>query len=101
MQKEYDRFEGSILEFAKHLKKLRENRKLSIRQTAKLVGVPESTYRDWEYGNAIQGEPYPQIAKAFGITLNELFGVTDDESVDAQLDKIIAITHTVKSKLSL
>jgi len=31
------------------IRKLREARNLSIRQVAKEVGVPASTYRDWEY----------------------------------------------------
>lgn len=45
-----------------------------MRQAAKLIGAPESTYREWEYGRSIRGEPYPRIAKAYGISLEELFG---------------------------
>lgn len=87
-------------DFNIRLKKYRLTANLTQREAAKKINVPESTYRDWEYGNAIQGEPYPKIAKAFGITLNELFGVSDDESIESQLDKIISITNSVKSKLS-
>lgn len=71
-----------------------------MREAARRIGVPETTYRDWEYGNAIQGEPYPRIAKAFGISLDELFGVSIPESVEEKLNKIVAITQSLKNDLS-
>lgn len=87
--------------FNHRLKKLRTRCKFSQREAARLIGVKESTYRAWEYGNSIQGEPYPQIAKAFGVTLDELFGLSKEESVHEQLDKIVTITQSIKSKISL
>ena len=56
------------------LKKCREEKGLTIKECADQVGVSSSTYRDWEYGRAISGEPYVKIAHLFGITLSELFG---------------------------
>ena len=39
------------------------------------LGVSESTYRSWEYGSPIRGEPYEDIAKFYGVSLNYiLFG---------------------------
>lgn len=87
--------------FGERLKKLRLVKKISQREAARRIGVHESTYRQWEYGKAIQGEPYPQIAKAFDISLEELFGVSSEESVEDKLDKIVTITHSIKNKLSL
>lgn len=58
--------------FHVRLKRLRELRRLTMRDLAKAVGVPESTYREWEYGRAIQGEPYVAIAAALEVTLHEL-----------------------------
>ncbi len=57
------------------LKSLREQRGLSARDVAIQIGVAESTYRDWEYGRAIKGEPYIALAKIFGVTLSELLAV--------------------------
>lgn len=54
------------------LKKYRLHRQLSLKQTAELVGVSASTYRDWEYGKAIQGEPYEKLAEVFQVSLVEL-----------------------------
>lgn len=87
--------------FNHRLKKFRLQAKLSQRQAAKKIGVPESTYREWEYGNAILGEPYPQIAKAFNVSLNELFGLKDDpgKTTEEKVDKIISELQSLKSNL--
>jgi len=86
-------------EFNQKLVELRLAANLSQREVARRIGVPESTYREWEYGNAIQGEPYPKISKAFGVTLDELFDVVPEESIEANLNKIISLVNSVKSKL--
>lgn len=87
--------------FSNRLKKFRLSAKLSQREAARRIGVPESTYRAWEYGNAIVGEPYPRIAKAFKITLNELFGLTDDpvKTADEKVDQIISELQSLKPNL--
>jgi transcriptional regulator with XRE-family HTH domain len=54
------------------LKRIREERNLSIKEIASRVGVPVSTYREWEYGRAIKGEPYVKIAEALGVGVYEL-----------------------------
>ena len=66
-------------EFHNRLKELRVARRLTQKETAKLVGVQQSTYRQWEYGQAITGEPYPQLAKAFNISLDTLFNIETNE----------------------
>ncbi len=87
--------------FSERLKKFRLRAKLSQRQAAKKIGVPESTYREWEYGSEIRGEPYPQIASAFGVTLHELFGLNDDlgKTAEEKVDKIISDLQSLKSRL--
>jgi len=54
------------------MRRLRLNLNLSASETAKLIGVSVSTYREWENGRGIRGEPYVKIAKIFGVTLSEL-----------------------------
>lgn len=90
-----------MIKFNEQLKKIRAKLKISQREAARRIGVSDSTYRAWEYGNAIQGEPYPQIAKAFGISLDELFGVAKEESVEEQLERIVTIIQSIRSKISL
>ena len=41
-------------------------------EVAARTGVPLTTYREWEYGRAIQGEPYGAIAKVLEVSLEEL-----------------------------
>ncbi len=59
-------------EFGKRLGAYRAKTGLSVREVAERVGVPVSTYREWEYGRAIKGEPYANLASAYGISLSEL-----------------------------
>lgn len=89
------------MKFNERLKKFRLRAELSQAEVARRVGVSDSTYRAWEYGSTILGEPYPRIAKAFNITLDELFGVNDAPRSSAEdFDKIIAELHHLKSKFS-
>lgn len=56
----------------KRLKRLRMEKKLSIKEVCEKIEVPQSTYREWEYGREIKGEPYVKIAHAFEVSLIEL-----------------------------
>lgn len=83
------------------LRRLRQQRRWSMREAARRIGVPETTYREWEYGRSIRGEWYPKIARAFGVGLAELFGAETAEhgSVEEWLDRIIADLKLLKKKL--
>ena len=56
----------------KRLRKLRVDKGLKASQVALLLNVPTSTYRDWENGVAIRGEPYVALAEIFGCSLHHL-----------------------------
>jgi transcriptional regulator with XRE-family HTH domain len=56
----------------KRLRRLRERHMLSVAELSRRLNVPQATYRAWEYGRAIQGEPYMAIARALGVSLSEL-----------------------------
>jgi DNA-binding XRE family transcriptional regulator len=58
-RKEEEKFDS----FYQRLKQLREERRLNVKEAAKLIGVPMTTYRDWEYGRAVTGETYVKISK--------------------------------------
>ena len=55
-----------------------------MREAARRIGVPETTYREWEYGRAIRGEPYVKIALAFGVTLDALLGTSDKSDITVE-----------------
>ncbi len=61
-----------VEQIGKRLKKLREHKGYTQKQVAELIGTSASTYRDWEYGKAIQGEPYTALAEVFEVSLVEL-----------------------------
>jgi transcriptional regulator with XRE-family HTH domain len=88
--------------FYKRLRRLREDRRLSMREVAKLINVPETTYREWEYGRAIRGEPYIKIARALGVSLEELLGdeAHRPEDLERDIDQIIGRLIELKSKLA-
>ena len=73
---------------SQRLRRLRKERRLSIKEVANRVGIPATTYREWEYGRAIQGEPYPKLAEVLGVTLTEL--MTGKRPSKVQALKLIA-----------
>lgn len=87
---------------ARKLKELREARNLTIKETAKLIGVPESTYREWEYGRAIRGEPYLKIATAFDISLDELLNPAKSRhnGEEKELEEIINDLTKINARLT-
>ena len=57
---------------AQRLNRLRTERNMSLREVAGVVGVSPSTYRAWEHGTEINGEPYMRMAKLYNVSLVEL-----------------------------
>ncbi len=80
-----------------HLRSLRLAKGWSMKTAAAKIGVPVSTYRDWEYGNSIRGEHYKRIAEVFGISLEELFG----DTAKAEKADILKILEELKDRLDL
>ena len=78
-------------EFNKRLKRLRIQKGYTIKSFAKKIGVPVSTYREWEYGRLIRGsKSYEVIAKVLGVSLaNLLTGISNDKQLIIQkIDKL-------------
>jgi len=46
---------------------------------ARSLSIAESSYRDWEYGRSITGEPYLKIANLLDVSLSELFGTKEND----------------------
>lgn len=60
------------------LKRYRYQKSYSLREVAEKLKVSQSTYRSWENGVAIGGEPYAKLAEIYEVTLHEL--MTGEES---------------------
>jgi transcriptional regulator with XRE-family HTH domain len=75
--------------FHERIRSLRESSRLTVKEIAQQIGVPESTYREWEYGRAITGEPYLKLARVLGVDIRELLG-------DEELPKPIRIAEELK-----
>lgn len=75
------------MNISERLKNLRKKQKLSVVECANFIGVSQSTYRDWENGRSISGEPYIKIANLFGVSLSELFGLKELE-LSAELKEL-------------
>lgn len=89
------------LEFGKRLKELRLQRKLSAEEVARLSGVATSTYRDWEAGRAVSGQPYIKLANCLGTTVYKLLGLEEQThaKVFKALSEIELIAVDAKSHL--
>jgi transcriptional regulator with XRE-family HTH domain len=71
--------------FGERLKRLRLKTGLSQKQVAERAGISASTYRDWEYGKKIKGEPYVDLASALRVSITELF--TDKKVVTSKVQQ--------------
>ena len=57
---------------ANRLIRLRKKAKLSMKEVAEQIGVPISTYRDWEYGRSMKTNIYVKLSLVLKVSLSEL-----------------------------
>jgi transcriptional regulator with XRE-family HTH domain len=86
---------------SKRMKRLRQARGLSVKEAASAAEVPLSTYREWEAGRQIKGEPYEKIARALQVSLHELITgkTTKLQDLRSSLYEIIQLCHAIESNL--
>ena len=89
-------------DFAERLKKLRSESGYPVKQVAAKLNVPVTTYREWEKGRQIKGEPYARIAELFNVTLGEILtGQKSNVSdVIAELDRVQSSLDEIKKRLA-
>jgi transcriptional regulator with XRE-family HTH domain len=88
-------------EFGERLKKLRKQAQMSVEKVAMLINVAPSTYREWENGRAISGNPYVQLARAFNVSLPTLFGVSEptQDEITQYLNSIQQTLNEIRLRL--
>jgi transcriptional regulator with XRE-family HTH domain len=84
--------------FHKRLRKTRLSKALTMKALAEKIGVSRSTYRDWEYGAKIQGQPYLKMSQALGVTVYELLSGEPPESNElrAIADQLNEISNKIR-----
>lgn len=75
---------------AQRLRRYRLKRDLTASEVARGVGVAVSTYREWELGRQIKGEPYFALAKILQVSLSELMGGSESQvqRINSELEEI-------------
>lgn len=76
---------------SERIRKLRERSGLTQKAIAEKIAVPNSTYRDWEYGKQIVGEPYVKLAEIFGVSLSTLLTgdtMANKNDIFYQIDRV-------------
>ena len=58
--------------FHERLERIRQERKLTAKAMAKFIGVPESTYREWENGRGMRLPPFQKISQVLSMSVTEL-----------------------------
>ena len=86
--------------FGKRLKRLRQKRGLGVRELAEELGIPPTTYREWEYGRRIR-EPgsYVELARALRVSLFEL--MTGEAPGSASIEKDLAEIQTRVTRIQM
>lgn len=85
------------MNFGERLQKLRISRSLSVSDMARKLSISLSTYRDWEYGRGIRGEPYILMAKVLKVSLSELL-TGKKPSLDIKLAQIEEIVKNIREE---
>ena len=62
----------SLEGFGERLRRLREKKGLSAKEVARQAGIPESTYREWEYGRPQKLPPFSKLSEILESPLSEL-----------------------------
>ena len=86
---------------AARLIRLRKAKSLSASEVARRLSVSTSTYREWEYGRAIKGEPYIKLAQVFEVSLSELLlgEEAGRQEIKRRITEIETIAREVKNFL--
>lgn len=84
--------------FYQRLRRLRQQRGMTAKEVAEQIGVSPTTYREWEYGRSILGEPYLKLAKVFGVSVHELLSGLKNSHEDLEQEVHQAIEHLNKLK---
>ena len=58
--------------FNQRLCRLRKEKGLAASEMARLIGVPPTTYRDWESGRRSKFPPFHKISQVLAISVTEL-----------------------------
>src|SRR5215210_2393081 len=84
--------------FPRRLRRLRMRSGKTASQVAREIGVPVSTYRDWENGRAIKGEPYLEISRSLNISINELFtgAVASTHGLSEKVSELCRLSEEIK-----
>ena len=89
-------------EFSVRLKRLREKAGLSTHELAKLIGIAQSTYSDWENGKGLRPVPYQKMSQVLAISVTELItGMKpSNQEVIEELESIESKIREIKIKLT-
>ncbi len=77
------------MKISERIRQLRIKKGLTMKETAKQLGVPTSTYRDWEYGRKVPGEVLRPLAQVFGVAVTDFTGTASPIKKD--LSKVILL----------
>jgi transcriptional regulator with XRE-family HTH domain len=69
------------------LKKMRNTKGLTINELSLRTGISPSTYKEWEAGRQIRGEPYAKLALALEVSVHEL--ITGEKPKSKQIFEIL------------
>jgi transcriptional regulator with XRE-family HTH domain len=89
--------------FAKRITNLRLKNGLTQRQVAESLGVPLSTYKEWEYGRKIQGEEfYVKMSEVFSVNIRTLLTGEQNQRQEDLLQRLeAALTQLQELKSAL
>lgn len=84
------------MKLSQQLRSLRQSQGLTMKKVAESVGVPVSTYRDWEYGSKVPASVAPKLAEVLRVSTRDLLGLTNSQT---ELHEVLLILEEGVKKL--
>jgi transcriptional regulator with XRE-family HTH domain len=92
-----------VLPLNERLKQMRLSRGYSVKEFAKAIEIPESTYREWEYGRGLRVPPFEKIAELLTISVTEVVtGLPSNlHDIERELANLAASLDGIRAQLSM
>ena len=86
----------------KRLERLRTSKGFTLKETARAIEVPESTYREWKNGRGLRLPPFQKISQLFAISVTELISGEKPDLifVTGELEEAEKKLNVLRRKLS-
>lgn len=93
---------SGMIKLGRRIACLRKERGLTMKQVAEKLGVPLTTYREWEYGRSIRNpHHFIHLLQFFGLSIEDITSESSSKlSIEDRLNRALSDIAFVQSELT-